>query len=158
MADEALDLALARRLPTASASDRAALAAVYKSGVAAHAIERTTGTGPVPTNLSSERGELLAHVCRARGQLLTEDEVAALLRIQLTAARALRKSMLAVYDDLPLLGLKAAFVGAKRDGRGDAGAIRNGYRCQIRIGREARHRPGRTRAPGIRLGAHQRDR
>lgn len=123
--------ALARRLPTTDGAERAALAAAYRDGVLSHAIERTTGSGSVPTNLSTERAELVAHVCRALKRLLTEDEVAALLRIPATAAKTLRKTMLAVYDDLPLLGMQSAFVGASRDGRGSAGDITDGYRVKF---------------------------
>jgi len=39
--------------------------------------------------------------------------------------------MLAVYDDLPLLALKAAFSGARRDGRGSSGDINDGYRVKF---------------------------
>ena len=39
--------------------------------------------------------------------------------------------MLATYDDLPLLSLRSAFGGAKRDGRGTAGAITDGYRVKF---------------------------
>jgi hypothetical protein len=39
--------------------------------------------------------------------------------------------MLAVYDDLPMLALRAAFDGAKRDGRGSAGEITDGYRVKF---------------------------
>lgn len=76
---------LARRLPASSLTERESLADAYLKGVASHAVARTTGVGPVPTSL---------------------------LRMTTTAARAVRKTMLAVYDDLPVLALKAAFAGA----------------------------------------------
>lgn len=131
MAGDAFDQALERRLPTSTPSGRGELAKAYRDGVAAHAIERTTGTGPVPSTLSAERAELLAHVSRNLGQLLSEVEIGALLRIPTTAAKSLRKTMLAVYDDLPLLSLKSAFIGAIRDGRGTAGEIKDGYRVKF---------------------------
>jgi hypothetical protein len=122
---------LARRLPVTPPAVREAVAKAYLSGVEAHAVARTTGSGPVPTTLSTERAELLAFVSRALGRLLTEDEIAALLRVTTSAARAVQRSMLAVYDDLPVLALKAAFESARRDGRGSAGDIKNGYRVRF---------------------------
>jgi hypothetical protein len=126
-----VEQALKRRLPTSTEPEREELAQAYRKGVLAHAEERTSGTGPVPTNLGTERGELLAFVCREMKRLLSEEEVAALLRIPVTTARSLRKNMLAVHDDLPDLGLRSAFAGAKRDGRGSAGDIQDGYRVKI---------------------------
>jgi hypothetical protein len=122
---------LARRLPALPTADRKRLAEAYLKGVLDHAQARTTGSGPVPTALGPERAELLAYVCRAMGRLLTEDEIAALLRITPTTGRTLRKTMLALYDDLPVLALKAAFAGAKRDGRGSIGDIKDGYRVRF---------------------------
>jgi hypothetical protein len=122
---------LARRLPATSAAVRQDLAKAYLAGEEAHALARTTGTGPVPTTLGTERAELLAFVSRALGRLLTEDEISALLRITTSAARAVRRNMLAVYDDLPVLALKSAFEGARRDGRGSAGDIKDGYRVRF---------------------------
>ncbi len=130
-AADPIEEALKRRLPSSTDTDRATLAAAYRNGVSAHAEDRTVGTGPVPTNLGSERVELLAFVCREMRRLLSEEEVAALLRIPVTTARTLRKQMLAVHDDLPDLSLRSAFTGAKRDGRGSEGDVENGYRVKI---------------------------
>jgi hypothetical protein len=55
-----------------------------------------------------------------------------LLRITTSAARSVRKTMLAVYDDLPVLALKSAFADARRDGRGSAGDIIDGYRVRFK--------------------------
>lgn len=131
MPKDPVEAALARRLGSLSATQITALATAYQDGVMRHAEARTNGSGPVPTTLGSERGELLAYVSRSLGRLLTEDEVSALLRIPPTTARSLRKQMLAVYDDLPDLGLQSAFVGAKRDGRADQGEISNGWRVKF---------------------------
>jgi hypothetical protein len=122
---------LARRLPTMDANDRERLVDAYFAGVDEHAQARTTGVGPVPTTLATERAELLAFVSRALGRLVTEDEITALLRVTATTARAIRRTMLAVYDDLPALALKAAFIGASRDGRGSSGDVENGYRVRF---------------------------
>lgn len=122
---------LARRLPALPSGDRKKLAASYLEGVAAHALERTTGTGPVSSQLGTDRAELIAHVCRSMGRLLTEDEIGALLRITVGNARTVRKTMLAVYDDLLLLALRSAFGGATRDGRGSKGEIKDGYRVKF---------------------------
>jgi hypothetical protein len=122
---------LARRLPTLSEADRQRLVDSYFQGVDDQAEARTIGTGPVPTTLATERAELLAFVSRALGRLITEDEIAALLRVTRTTARAIRRTMLAVYDDLPVLALKAAFLGARRDGRGSSGDVENGYRIRF---------------------------
>jgi hypothetical protein len=131
MSAEAIAAVLARRLPATPKAVRDALAKAYLAGVQDHALARTTGTGPVPTSLGTERAELLAFVSRAMKRLLTEDEISALLRITKSAARTARQNMLAVYDDLPVLALKAAFNGARRDGRGSHGAIEDGYRVRF---------------------------
>lgn len=131
MSVQEIAAALGRRLPNADSVARENLANAYLAGVEAHAHARTTGIGPVPTNLGTERAELLAFVSRAMGRLLTEDEIAALLRITTSTAKALRRNMLAVFDDLPVLALKAAFIGARRDGRGSAGDIEDGYRVRF---------------------------
>lgn len=89
------------------------------------------GSGPVPTALSMERAGLLAHVCRALGRALTEDEIRALLRVPDATARSLRKTVLALYDEVPQLTFTAAFDGGRRDGRGSAGAITDGYRVKF---------------------------
>lgn len=86
----------------------------------------------MPTALGTERAELVAFISRALDRLLTEDEISALLRITTSAARTVRRTMLAVYDDLPLLALKAAFAGASRDGRGNSGDIKDGYRVKVK--------------------------
>jgi hypothetical protein len=122
---------LARRLPALPAAERKRLADAYLKGALDHAKARTTGSGPVPTALGAERAELLAHVCRALGRLLSEDEIRALLRVPPTTGRTLRTNMLALYDDLPALALKAAFAGARRDGRGSIGDIKDGYRVRF---------------------------
>jgi hypothetical protein len=126
-----LEVVLARRLPISEAAGRSRLAVAYLQGVRDHALERTVGSGPVPTALSMERSGLIAHVCRALQRVLTEEEIGALLRVPAPAARSLRKTMLAVYDDVPQLSLRAAFEGAVRDGRGSAGAITDGYRVKF---------------------------
>lgn len=126
-----LEAVLARRLPTSDAAERTRLATAYLQGVVDHALEGTIGSGPVPTALSMERAGLLAHVCRALGRVLTEEEIRALLRVTTTTARSLRKTTLALYDDVPQLSFTAAFEGARRDGRGSAGAITDGYRVKF---------------------------
>jgi hypothetical protein len=131
MGVDEIEPALARRLPATPDAERTKLAKAYFAGVEAHAVSRTVGGGPVPTNLGTERGELLAFVSRSLGRLLTEDEIAALLRITTSAARTVRKTMLAVHDDLPILALKAAFVGASRSGRGSMGSITDGYKVSF---------------------------
>ena len=131
MTTDEIQTVLKRRLPAYSDTERRRLAEAYLSGVEAQAIARTIGAGPVPTTLATERAEMLAHVSRALGRLLTEDEVAALLRVTDSAARAVERTMLAVYDDLPELALKAAFGGATRDGRGSSGDIKDGYRIKF---------------------------
>ena len=132
MSRQELDTVLARRLPAGTAADRQALTKAYLSGVEAHALSRTVGSGPVPTTLATERAELVAHVSRSLGRLLTEDEVSALLRVTTSTARAVQRTMLAVYDDLPELALASAFSGASRDGRGTLGDIEDGYRVKFR--------------------------
>lgn len=132
MSNGDIERVLARRLPAVSEDERKRLTAAYIAGVQNHATARTTGVGPVPTTLATERAELLACISRSMERLLTEDEIAALLRITTSAARSVRKTMLAVYDDLPVLALKSAFAGARRDGRGSAGDIVDGYRVRLK--------------------------
>jgi hypothetical protein len=131
MGAQEIEPALARRLPSTPEAERKKLARAYFEGVEAHAQSRTNGPGPVPTNLGTERGELLAAVSRAMGRLLTEGEIAALLRITPTAARTVRRAMVAVHDDLPVLALASAFSGAARAGRGSAGGITDGYKVSF---------------------------
>lgn len=126
-----LEAVLGRRLPTFQAAERVRLATAYLQGVRDHALAQTMGSGPVPTALSMERAGLIAHVCRALGRVLTEEEIRALLRVPSATARSLRKTVLAVYDDVPQLSFTAAFEGARRDGRGSAGAITDGYRVKF---------------------------
>src|SRR5437868_7126415 len=57
-----ISAALARRLPTTNEGQGEILAKAYLAGVEAQALARTTGTGPVPTQLGTERAELLAYV------------------------------------------------------------------------------------------------
>lgn len=127
MAGDEIEQVLVRRLPGGEPGQIGDLARAYVTGVQDHAVARTTGTGPVPTNLSTERAELLSYVSRSLGRLPTEEEISGLLRVTLSAARSLSGTMLAVYDDLPVLALKTAFGGAEREGRGTAGAVVNGY-------------------------------
>lgn len=131
MSVDRVEEVLARRLPALPSSERKKLAASYFEGVAAHALERTTGTGPVTSQLGTDRAELIAHVCRAMGRLLTADEIGALLRVTVGSARTVSKTMLAVYDDLLILALRSAFAGATRDGRGSKGEIKDGYRVKF---------------------------
>jgi hypothetical protein len=114
-----------------SQQEREKLVDAYFQGVDDHAQARTIGLGPVPTALPTERSELLAFVSRSLGRLVTEDEIGALLRVTDTTARAIRRTMLAVYDDLPVLALRAAFLGARRDGRGSRGDVVDGYRVRF---------------------------
>jgi len=123
--------ALARRLPAMSSSARQKLAKAYLQGVSDHALARTTGSGPVPTGLGTERAELLAYVSRSLGRLPTEEEIGALLRVPPPTGKSISRTMLAVYDDLPMLALRAAFEGARKDGRGSAGEIVDGYRVKF---------------------------
>jgi hypothetical protein len=129
--NETLELALSRRLPSLRAETRTQLAIGYLSGVVDHAMTRTVGAGAVPTNLASERADLIAAVSRRCGRLIEADEIASLLRVTSSAAIAVRKTLLAVYDDLPDLALRSAFEGAARQGRGSKGAIVDGYKVRF---------------------------
>jgi hypothetical protein len=126
-----IDSALARRLPSMDLDARRRLATAYLDAAVQHAAERTVGTGPIPTTLSAERAALIAYVSRKFERLLSEDEISALLRIPTSTARSVRRTMLAVYDDLPNLALKAAFTRAVRDGRGSQGEVKDGYRVKF---------------------------
>lgn len=123
--------ALRRRLPTHQDTERKKLARAYLDGVFDHAAARTAGIGPVPTTLASERADLVAAVCRRFERLLENDEIAALLRITTATASGVGRTLLAVYDDLPELALRSAFVGAKRAGRGSKGALTDAFKVRF---------------------------
>lgn len=123
--------ALRRRLPTRGDTERRRLARAYIDGVIDHAASRTTGGGPVPTTLAAERADLIAAVCRKCERLLESDEIGALLRITGNAAAGVSRTLLAVYDDLPEMALRSAFVGAKRAGRGTKAAVTDGYKVRF---------------------------
>jgi hypothetical protein len=123
--------ALTRRLPSSSPASRHQLAVAYLEGVVDHAVSRTTGSGSVPTNLGMERADLIAAISRRCQRLLEGDEIAALLRIASSAAGSVRRNLLAVYDDLPDLALRSAFVDATRNGRGTKGAISDGFKVRF---------------------------
>jgi hypothetical protein len=110
----------------------AALADNYLEGVKQHALARTIGGAAAPTSLTVDRAELIMAVCRARGDLLTEREIEALLRVTGSMARSIRRQVEAAYDDEVseyLLG--AALRGALTDGSGKFSSV-EGNRIVVR--------------------------
>ncbi len=126
-----IEEALRRRLPAHKDAERRRLARAYIDGVLDHAASRTAGKGPVPTTLAAERADLIAAVCRKCVRLLESNEIGALLRITSSAAAGVSRTLLAVYDDLPEMALRSAFVNTKRMGRGTKGAVTDGYKVRF---------------------------
>jgi hypothetical protein len=130
--EQELTTVLTKRLPKLDDAGAQQLVKAYLGGVVKHAVERAIGHGTVPTTLIAERAEILALVCREANRLLSDEEIAALLRVSASTARSIQRSMLATYDDLPSLALKSAFAQADRDGIGSRGDIKDGYRVKFR--------------------------
>jgi hypothetical protein len=119
MGDEtALEKVLADRLGDQGRATE--LATAYRGGVVDFAIERTTGQGGVPTTLVGERVELLLHISKRLGHLITEREIAALLRVNPSTARRLHVELRSVHEDTvrPFV-YRYALQNAKLDGRGE---------------------------------------
>jgi hypothetical protein len=96
------------------------LATNYEAGVLAWASKRTAGSGGVPTTLVGERVELLLEVSVALKELLTEREIAALLRVTPGTARRLSNELLSMYEDTvqPFI-FDYALDGARLHGTGE---------------------------------------
>ena len=92
----------------------------YLSGMTDYAIERTTGQGGVPTTLVGERVELLLHISKRLGHLISEREIAALLRVNPATARRLHIELRSVHEDTvrPFV-YRFALQNAKADGKGE---------------------------------------
>lgn len=101
------------------------LSSAYLTGMANYAVERTTGQGGVPTTLIGERVELLLHISKELGYLLTEREIAALLRVNPGTARRLHIELRSVHEDTvrPFV-YRYALGGAKKDGTGRHQGVR----------------------------------
>jgi hypothetical protein len=110
----------------------AALADAYLAGVKQHALVRTIGGAAAPTSLTVDRAELIMAVCRARGGLLAEREIEALLRVTGAMARSIRRQVEAAYDDeVSQYLFEAALRGASTDGSGKFGSV-DGNRIVVR--------------------------
>jgi hypothetical protein len=101
------------------------LATAYLAGMADYAIERTTGQGGVPTTLVGERVELLLHISKQLGHLITEREIAALLRVNPATARRLHIELRSVHEDVvrPFV-YQYALQKAQLDCKGEHGGVK----------------------------------
>jgi len=101
------------------------LASGYLEGMADYAIERTTGQGGVPTTLVGERVELLLHISKRLGHLISEREIAALLRVNPATARRLHVELRSVHEDTvrPFV-YRYALQNAKSDGKGEHDGVK----------------------------------
>lgn len=117
---------LGRRLGDVARAEH--LAARYEEGILAWARTRTAGSGAVPTTLVGERVELLLAISVALKELLTEREIAALLRVTPGTARRLSEELRSMYEDTiqPFI-FRYALENAKNLGPGDYHGVR-GYR------------------------------
>ncbi len=113
-----LAAALESRLGTRSDGKR--LAVAYLNAVQWQALERAVGSGPPVTALGSYRIDLLMHVSKELGRLITDEEVGALMRVTPATARRWHRELLAVYaDEANPLALAWSLEEARRLGRGD---------------------------------------
>ena len=109
-----------------------ALADDYLEGIKQHALARTIGGTAAPTSLTVDRAEMIMAVCRARGDLLTDREIEALLRVTGSMARSIQRQVEAAYDDeVSAYLLGAALRGAVTDGTGKFGSV-DGNRIVMR--------------------------
>lgn len=100
-------------------SDGRRLAEAYVCAVQWQAFERAVGAGPPVTALGSDRVDLLMHVSKELGRLVTDEEVAALLRVTPSTARRWHRELLAVYaDEANPLALAWSLEEGRRLGRG----------------------------------------
>src|SRR5438094_7808127 len=100
-------------------SDGRRLAEAYLHAVQWQAFERAVGSGPPVTALGSDRIDLLMHVSKELGRLITDEEVGALMRVTPGTARRWHRELLAVYaDEANPLALAWSLEDARRLGRG----------------------------------------
>ena len=105
------------RLPPTS--DSAKLAKAWKEAVLQQAIDSNLAVSPPPTTLVALRADLLMHVCKKLGRLVTERESEVILRLSPSGARAVHRQMKASYEDLlDDFLIQWALAGATRLGEG----------------------------------------
>jgi hypothetical protein len=121
--DEELVRVLEARLGSAERAKE--LAKAYLDGVRDFAVQRTTGEGGVPTTLVGERVEVLLHISKRLGRLITEREISAFLRVNPGTARRLHVELRSVHEDTvrPFVYLYA-LQNAKTDGKGEHDGVR----------------------------------
>lgn len=107
---------LKRRL--GARGDGPALATAYLRASQRSAFDRTVANAPVPTSLTAERSALLIEVSRELGRLIEDFEVQAILRVTPSAARSIRRNLVATYaDDASDIAIRWALRGAVRGDR-----------------------------------------
>src|SRR5262245_34313396 len=89
--------ALRARLGPQAKADEVAKA--YLKASDEHALSRTLGVGPVASNLTADRAELMINVSRQLGRLVDRAEIESLLRITSAQASQVHKLMVATYTD-----------------------------------------------------------
>jgi hypothetical protein len=95
-------------------SDAPKLVEAYRDAMVRNAYARTTGDGPVPTSLTAERSMILIEISRQLERVIEDFEIQALLRVTMSAARAMRTTLLSTYsDDADKLTLAWALRGAR---------------------------------------------
>jgi len=72
----------------------------YAAAASEQMLEQMAGTGPVPSSLSAHRADLLHRTCRRAKRILSEREMAVLLRVTDSTAGTVRREMLATYEQL----------------------------------------------------------
>lgn len=105
-------------------SDGRRLADAYLHAVQWQAFERAVGSGPPVTALGSDRIDLLMHVSKELGRLITDKEIGALMRVIPATARRWHRELLAVYaDEANPLALAWSLEEARRLGRAEEGNV-----------------------------------
>jgi hypothetical protein len=102
------------RLRTLSGATEAEAEDLFKAmlrAAARQALELTTGSGPVPSNLTAARAEYIHFVCLEAGRILDQREVEVLLRATTSAARSVFTTMRATYEE----ALRSQFLARMRE-------------------------------------------
>lgn len=84
----------------------AGLVRAVMHGAISQALETVSGSGPVPTNLTSYRAEYLQFVCLSAERILQQREAEVLLRATPASARSVITTMRATYEE----ALRAQFL------------------------------------------------
>ncbi|MGH9261871.1 MAG: hypothetical protein ACRD08_18590, partial [Acidimicrobiales bacterium] len=100
-----------RTLGGLSREQATALVDAVVAGAVDHAFELISGSGPVPTSMSTAKADELRWICERLGRLVSQREVEMVFRITPTSARTVLNTMLATYEE----GLREQFLARMRE-------------------------------------------